>query len=206
MPIQVDQVFSQGGRALVDLLIHSVLSINTDVLFLYLVREYRFRPDTPSAIALYDVFCHPQSRARISETSLLAPKDLRLSQSVESLRRALEAARQVPHVAETSLSEATGSDVTGDHEADTAESSPVAPVIPLPPRYLFDAVADSLLRSPNSGVHKLQTYYDAQKTPTENLPGGEMTASQRLFVDNVWAPSVRPYLVSAGFWRISTIG
>ncbi|MCC9603617.1 hypothetical protein LOC67_23960 [Stieleria sp. JC731] len=213
MPIQIAPIIQSGGKPLIDLLNHCVQSINTDVLFLYLIGEFKLRPQAQSAVALFDVFCSIQSPACISCHGMIAPKDLRLANSISPLRASLEAANTAIEEAanKTELDESSeepGDEVENSDSADTpaSESSFEAPPVLLPARYLFDQVADSIRQSPASGFNKLQGYYDPLKSPKENLPGGDMNASQRMFVDNVWSPMVRPFLVSAGFWRVSTIG
>ncbi len=196
MPICTNTIFERGGRELIELLTHCVSSFNTDVLFLYLVREYQFRPQASSAIAIYDVFCAAGAPARISAASAIAPNDMRLDQTIASLRLKLQAT-----IARSPKSEDVAEE---DSEDPGGESIPVA--IPLPPRFLFDTIVAQLNEAGESKITKLESYYDPKLTPQENLPGGEMSAGQRAFVEYVWTPRIRPYLVSSGFWRVATVG
>ncbi|MCS7465283.1 hypothetical protein NZK35_01185 [Stieleria sp. ICT_E10.1] len=200
MPVCTKTIMQRGGRELIELLTHCVFSFNTDVLFLYCVGEYQLRPQAVSAIAIYDVFCAPTAPARISDLSLIPPKDVRIEQTITQLRHAFQGATCDPRQ----------SDGVADDENAAAgqdESNPPdRPAVPLPPRYLFDSIASSLSVSEQAKIATLEDYYDPKRTPQENLPGGELTDVQRAFVDHVWTPRIRPYLVSSGFWRVSTVG
>ncbi|QDV83849.1 hypothetical protein [Planctomycetes bacterium TBK1r] len=212
MPVCTKTILQRGGRELIELLTHCVFSFNTDVLFLYCVGEYQLRPQAVSAIAIYDVFCAPTAPARISDLSLIPPKDVRIDQSIAPLRQALQAATCDPPPSEgvaDDESGGAGQDQRQDAGQDAVQDEsthPDGPAIPLPPRYLFDSIAASLSVSEQAKIATLEDYYDPKRTPQENLPGGELTAAQRAFVDHVWMPRIRPYLVSSGFWRVSTVG
>ncbi|WP_182870397.1 hypothetical protein [Stieleria mannarensis] len=199
MPICTKTCFQQGGRELIELLTHCVLSFNTDVLFLYLTREYQFRPQAVGAVALYDVFCAPQAPARISDTSLLPPSDLRLGQTIDDLRRALQLAAGDRHASQKNA-DAKCSGGEADHDMAPA------PAVPLPPHFLFDSIAARLSAPENPKLSSLEKGYDPKLTPHENLPGGKLSAGGRAFVDHVWTPRIRPYLVASGFWRLATVG
>ncbi|QEG01404.1 hypothetical protein Mal15_54800 [Stieleria maiorica] len=201
MPICTKTCFQQGGRELIELLTHCVLSFNTDVLFLYLTREYQFRPQAVSAVALYDVFCAPQAPARISDTSLIPPGDLRLDQTIAELRRALQIATGDHNASDQATTEHGVDDACPDRD----HVMPLAPAIPLPPHFLFDPIA-ARLSAENPKLSALESYYDPKLTPHENLPGGKLSVGGRAFVDHVWTPRIRPYLVASGFWRLATVG
>ena len=79
------------------------------------------------------------------------------------------------------------------------------PLVPLPANYLFDAVVTDLRLVTAAKLAEKQEQYDPGKTPTENLPGGAMNEAQRRFVDQIWVPKIRPYLVSAGFRSIASV-
>ncbi|MDV6033347.1 MAG: hypothetical protein F9B45_25325 [Phycisphaera sp. RhM] len=216
MPVCTKTIMQRGGRELIELLTHCVFSFNTDVLFLYCVGEYQLRPQAVSAIAIYDVFCAPTAPARISDLSLIPPKDVRIEQTIAPLRQAFQAATCDPPpsggvaggVADGVADDESGSAGQDDRQDAVQDEStqPVRPAVPLPPRYLFDSIAASLSVSEQAKIATLEGYYDPKRTPQENLPGGELTAAQRAFVDHVWMPRIRPYLVSSGFWRVSTVG
>ncbi len=55
-------------------------------------------------------------------------------------------------------------------------------------------------------IRRIRETYDPALEPVENLPGGKMTAGQRMFVERVWRPKLRPHLVQAGFLRVASIG
>jgi len=74
------------------------------------------------------------------------------------------------------------------------------------PRYLFDAVVNELTdTAAEETLAAILDHYDPDRSPHENLPGGRMSAGQRAFVEQVWEPRLRPYLVAAGFRRIANI-
>jgi len=78
--------------------------------------------------------------------------------------------------------------------------------VPFPPRHLFDAVRAAVLAEDNAVIQAIQATYRPELSPIENLPGRRMNASQRFFVERVWRPQLRPFLVRSGFPRISSIG
>lgn len=188
MAIGTNEIFERGGRDLIDLLEHCVLSVNMDALLLYLIREYRFQPRASGAIALHDLFCADGAPARISEITVIPPKEMRLERTIAALRQP----PQSPN------SENPNGSESGDQDAGR-------PPVGLPPRYLFDPIANQLTSGPDTKVAQLEQCYDPDLTPVENLPGGALTAGQRAFVNNLWTPIVRPHLVSAGFWRVATV-
>lgn len=199
MPVCTQTIFQRGGRELLDLLTHCVFSFNPDVLFLYLVREYQFRPQATGAVAIYDVFCDPRAPAKVSAVERLPPYNAHLEQTVTQLRWALQTAN--------------GGNPPTNNAADAeasptqqANSPPLPPSIPLPPRFLFDSIANDLTNANATKITALEQYYDPSLTPKENLPSGELSDGQRVFVDHVWTPRIRPHLVSAGFWRMATVG
>ncbi len=208
MPVCTKTIMQRGGRELIELLTHCVFSFNTDVLFLYCVGEFQLRPQAVSAIAIYDVFCAPTAPARISDLSLIPPKDVRIEQTIAQLRQAFQAATCDPPLSGGVADDESGGARQDDRQdAGQDESTqPVRPAVPLPPRYLFDLIAANLTVSEQAKIATLEGYYDPKRTPQENLPGGELTDVQRVFVDHVWTPRIRPYLVSSGFWRVSTVG
>jgi len=176
MAVEIDKVFTRGGRELIDFLSFCVLSVETDPLFLFLAREFRTLPTAAGAVALFDAFCAANAPARISVSSAIPPFDLRIGHAVEALRAALAGAGVPP------------------------------PPPPLPPRYLFDAVVADVRSIAAERIAAVARRFDPDRTPLENLPGGRLTAGQRFFVEQVWQPRVRPMLVGAGFRRIANIG
>ena len=176
--VDVKRIMTRGGRGQIDLLEFCVLTIDTDALFVYCVDEYRLRPQAAAAVTLHDLFCAHGAPARISATEMLPPKDVRIQRVVDSFRKP-------------------------PSNADDHEPAPPAPPA-FPPKYLFDPVTQSLAVGATPW-QRLAASYDPEKTPHQNLPGGEMTGAQRLFVDRVWKPVLRPKLVEAGFWKLATI-
>ena len=162
-----------------------VISVKLDPVFAFLVGEFQMHPAAAKAIALYDVFCAPGSRARISVIEALPPRNLQLQEAVEKLRKGYQAARCAE---------------SGDAGL---EDSSIAPPEPLPEKYFFDAVAARVWQGRE--LQSVAESFDPARTPQDNLPNGRLTDGQRLFVDKLWEPTLRPYLVSAGFRRIANI-
>ncbi len=181
MPIDLDSVFFRGGEELIALLDYSVRAMHRDVLFEFLVREYRQQPTSSKAVALYDAFCAPLAPARLGAPEVLPP-----------VANQLEAALQ-PFQA--NLSQAEAARINGT----------LVPPPLLPPRYLFDSVA-AYVRQRSVAWEEVSRLYNPDLSPIKNLPEGRMNATQRHFVEKVWEPKLRPYLVSAGFRRVASIG
>jgi hypothetical protein len=160
------------------------MSVTMEPVFVFLTGEYRLRPTHAAALALYDVFCSPQAPAKVRGTpGLLPPRDLKLAAAIQLIR----AQQGEAHPREQ-----------------PGEDSRVPRTVPY--RHLFDPVADALHGDPSGHVQRVSRCYDPALTPERNLPGGEMTAAQRHFLENIWRPVARPCLVAAGFWQIATIG
>jgi hypothetical protein len=186
--VDLNAVLLRGGTTLLDLLQFCVLSVQPAPLFVFLVQEYRQTPRAASALALYDAFCAPAAPARVEADIVLAPRDLRLHQAIEAVRRQVAwAAAPLPPVAE-------------------GEQPPPRRFVPIPPAHLFDPVVSHLRDLEDGPLARVSRDYNPDRAPLENLPGGKMNASQRFFVDNIWRPRLRPQLVAAGFWRIATVG
>jgi hypothetical protein len=179
MAIDLDEVFSKGGKPSLDVLHYCVLAVQPEPLFAFLVRDYAAAPTAAKAVALYDVFCDPGAEARLGCVAALPPRELRLAQLIAPLRQALQNVHKTPADADNPT------------------------FVPLPPRHLFD----ELLRHVRDmdTLKRLADEYDPSRTPQENLPGGKMNAGQRFFVERVWRPRLRPRLVAAGFWRLATV-
>jgi hypothetical protein len=182
MAIDLDDVFARGGKPLIDLLQFAVCSVQPEPIFLCLVQAYRGQAAIPRALALFDVFCTAGSPACVRAPAVLPPRDLRLLRDVTPLRQALETFQAAPPDAEE------------------------RPVLPLPPRHLFDFIVAHLRNQPDGPLRRLAATYDLALSPVENLPGGRMSQGQRFFVDRVWQPRLRPQLVAAGFGRVAAIG
>jgi hypothetical protein len=180
VPIDIDDIFRRGGRKLVNLLDYAVRSIQPDVIFIFLVEEYRLHPTTPKAAALYDIFCAPQAPARLSAMEVLPPANVQIEAAIRPLRLNLA---QV--------------------QAAAAGSPIVAPLL-LPPKYIFDSIVLHL-RKTSRGLRAIKRHYRPSRSPMMNLPEGRMNEAQRYFVDKVWEPNLRPRLVAAGFRRMNAI-
>ena len=79
----MNATFDHGGKPLIDFLDYCVRSIQTDPLFLFLVREYRNGPTAAKARALFELFCARTAPGRISVARSLPPYDLRLEKSLQ---------------------------------------------------------------------------------------------------------------------------
>jgi hypothetical protein len=180
VPIDIDEIFSRGGKELIDLLDHAVRAVQPDVLFIFLVQEYRQAPTTPKAVALYEIFCAPPALARLSAAQMLPPINLQIEVALRPLRLNLT-----------------------QRQAAQASAAILPPLI-LPPKFLFDAI-DYYLRKNSPGLRQLKRRYRPQRTPIANLPDGRMNAGQRHFVEKIWEPNLRPWLVQAGFRRVDSI-
>jgi hypothetical protein len=178
MAIKINDVFTRGGKPLIDFLEFCVLSVEMDPVCAFLILEYRREPTLPRALALYDSFCAARAPARVSVVELLPPKNLDL-EPVISLAR------------------------TRWQEFLNAEPDQERPVPrpTSPPRHMFDALAAGL-RVPAARVGQR---FDPDLAPLEQLPGGALNEGQRAFVENTWRRQVRPHLVSAGYRRIANI-
>lgn len=180
MPTDIDEIFTRGGKPLIDLQDYAVRAVQTDLLFICLVREYREHPAASKAVALFDIFCARQAPARLSVPEILPPVNLQVEAAIRPL--ALNFAQ-----VQAGLTGAT-----------------VAPPLMLPPKFLFDAI-DLHLRKKSPGLRAVKRHYRPGRSPLENLPGGRMSAGQRAFVEQVWEPNLRPRLVAAGFRRMGSI-
>jgi hypothetical protein len=182
MAVNLDQTFESGGKPLLDLLDYCVRSVQMDPVFLCLVREYRLHPTAAKALAIYEVFCAPTALARISVAHALPPGNRRIESAVAVLRQQTRAA-----------------------DATLEQPRELRILPPLPPRYLFDFLVESLEHHAGSSLRKVRRKYNPRLSPIKNLPGGRMNAGQRMFVEKIWEPTLRPQLVSAGFWRVATV-
>ena len=121
-------------------------------------------------------------RTRFAEASL-PPRNLRLPQEIQRIR---------------------------DHIRHVEEYNATQPEVPLsvaiPSKYLFADIFAEIASSGHPVIGRICATYDPSLEPVRNLPGGKMTANQRMFVDRIWRPQLRPQLVRAGFPRIATIG
>ena len=180
MAFSPDVIFRRGGKALIDLLEFSVRAGHTDVVFVFLVEEFRQHPTAPKAVALYDIFCAPQAPARLSAPEIIPPSNIRLEAVIRPLK--------------LNLAQRKGA----------RSGATVAPPPILPAKYLFDSI-DFHLRENSTVLRAVRRNYRIRRTPLENLPGGRMTAHQRRFVEKVWEPQLRPRLVEAGFRRVASV-
>jgi hypothetical protein len=179
--INIGEIINRGGRELIDFLDYCVRSVQMDPLFLFLVREYRNHPTTPKAVTLYEIFCAPDAPARTSDPSVLPPLDLRIETAIRPLKMNL----------------------TRVQAAQFGASDPPPPLL-LPAKFLFDFIVAHLEETSES-LRQIAGHYKPHRTPLENIPGGRMTAGQKVFVDKVWEPKLRPWLVAAGFTRVASI-
>jgi hypothetical protein len=182
MAIDVEAEFRRGGKTMLDFLAYCVTAYHMEPIFAFLVGEYRTRPTTGRALALFDAFCARSAPARMRLVAeILPPRNVRFD-------------REMRHRRQPSLA-----------SFDTA-MPPAAPYQPpIPPPYLFDFIIADMAGRADNPVVSPGRRFDPALTPAQNLPGGRMTAGQRAFVENVWRPRVKPMLVNEGFWRIADI-
>jgi hypothetical protein len=180
--VDIGDILMRGGEERVALLRYCVMSVTMEPLFVFLAREYRFRPTPVAALALYDIFCASDGPARLGTLHALPPRNLALNAAVESIRQ--QSARlQCPRA--------------------PGDNAPIS--IATPSRNLFDRVADSVKNDPTGRFARVCNQYNPALAPHQNLPGGRMTAVQRHYLENIWRPLARPRLVAAGFWQIANI-
>ena len=168
MPTDIDEIFTHGGKRLVDLL------------FIFLVQEYRVHPTTPKAVALFDIICARKAPARLRVTEILPPVNLQIEAAMRPLTLNLAQVQSA--------------------QAGTA----VAPPLILPSKFLFDTI-ELHLRKKSPGIRAVKLGYRPGRSPLQNLPGGRMNAGQTYFVEKVWEPTLRPRLVATGFRRMGSI-
>jgi hypothetical protein len=185
--IDVDDTLARGGVERLEFLRYCVMSITMEPLFVFLSGEYRLRPTHAAAVALFDMFCAADAPARLAAYELLPPRELALSSEVIRVR-AQWTAMQAPRT-----------------EPESEEPEEVRSVAPWPSRALFDSLVKGVRADSHRRLAAASESYDPRLTPQENLPGGQLSASQRQFVDRIWTPIVRPRLAGAGFWQVATI-
>lgn len=183
---RIERLFRTGGQGRVNLLGYAVQSVTMELLMHFLVGEYRFHPRVKASVALYDAFCAPGALARIAMAEIVPARTLRLAAGIEALRARLREFENAATVAEP------GQNFPG-------------PSPPAADRALFDGLMKSMWADPDGALRRAERDYDPSLTPEANLPGGRMTPAQRIFVNDVWRPRVRPLLVDAGFWQLSSI-
>src|SRR4051812_6970326 len=94
--IDLDETLARGGKERLDLLRYCVMSITMEPVFVFLASQYRLRPTHAGALALFDVFCAPQSRARLSAYELLPPRELGLAGDIAQIRSRWDALQSPP--------------------------------------------------------------------------------------------------------------
>ena len=166
------------------LLKHAVRTANVDLLFVYLVWEYRQQPTAAKALALYRLFCVPRAPTRLSIPELLPPLNPKLSLRIAPM--------------ETAAEPSPGGAASGPSGG--AASAPR-----LVPKFLFDDVVESLCKK-SKPYRKAKRDYRVRKTPAQNLPFEMLTEYQRYFPEYAWKPLLKPALVAVGFWRVAAIG
>jgi len=188
-PNALQRLLDAGGTDRLNLIRFGVISATVEPVFLFLVSEFRLRPTATAAHALYDAFCAPQAPARLATLEALPPRDLRLLTAIGAFSDAHSGAREM-------------------HDVTHTESPPSSRTVVAntPGRNLFDPLVSALWAQPEGVLQRLERDYDAALSPEANLPGGRQSAAQRNFVDRVWCGRLRPRLVAAGFWQLSSIG
>src|SRR5262245_4598428 len=115
MRVNVNEIFTKGGKPLHDFLDYCVRSIQMDLLFIFLVGEDRWIPSGAKAVALYYNFCAPNAPGRVSAVKTLPPYDVRLREAIQPLAAHQNGLKGLP---------------AGQN----------GPLPPLPAKYLFDRV------------------------------------------------------------------
>jgi hypothetical protein len=184
MPVDPSEVLDLGGKGLIDLLQFALVSARPELVFAFLVREYRTRPTAAGAVALYDQFCAPHAPARVRADDALPPRDPALPAALAPVRAAVERAAAFRPT------------------ADVADPPPV----PIPPKYLFDRAAALVLADPDGPAAACGREFDPDLGPLGSLPGGRRTPGQRVWSETNWCKLARPALVAAGFWRVAALG
>jgi hypothetical protein len=183
MNVDALDLLRRGGPTALRLLDYSVYSVRLDLVFAFLVTEYRVRPTAVRALALYDGFCAPGAPGRVRAEAVLPPRHLSLAGAIERVRRSV-----------------------ADAEHGVTDGLETPKPVPIPPRDLFDGVLAVVTAPDHETVQRVRDAYDPDRSPLENLPGGRMTEGQRAFVERVWRARLRPALARAGFARVSTVG
>lgn len=183
MSIRLEEVFAAGGKPLIALLDYCVFSMQMDPVFAFLVAEFRTMPTSPKALAIFDLFCAVGAPARLSVESVLPPRDFRLERAIAPIRN--------PPMR---------------MDEDDAGAPLLTPAPMTPGKYLFDIAVDALQHDAEGPWARIERTFEPEFGPHGNLPGGQLTASQRRFVERVWKPQLRPYLEAAGFRRVGNIG
>lgn len=182
MAADIGGILAKGGADRIAFLRYCVLSMALEPVFVFLVQEYRYQQNHVRALALYDVFCAPNAPARLRTTHVLPPAERRLPAAIAGIRAQW-----------SQLQLATPPDPE------------VALRVSTPPRHLFDPQTAAMVEDPETGFARVGERYDPALDPYQNLPGGQLTAGQRHFVERVWKPNARAQLLAAGFWRIADI-
>ncbi|WP_338846349.1 hypothetical protein V8J88_21635 [Massilia sp. W12] len=176
-----------GGEAAIALWQYCVRAVNPDALFILLLEEYRLRPTHEALLALFDCFCAPQAQARISAAAHISQNSLFLQQ-ISQLREEWRIWQDFQQL-----------------RRQHPEQELTPPRRSQPYRSVFDGLQKQLLEQESSGWRLACRSYDPAQSPNRNLPGGDMTPQQRLFVSRIWQPLLRPRLVAAGFWKLATV-
>jgi len=188
-PRRIETLLNRGGQVRVDLLRYAVKAVILEPLVLFVVNEYRLRPSVAAALAIYDAFSAQTAIARVDAAAKLPTRDLRLTATVRALRAQADAFNEAMKFAQGKADE---------------DSNGVTAVLPTVDRGLFNSLIVSLWEQPQGALQRMEQEYDETLTPEQNI-GQRLSASQRNFVSQVWRPQLRPMLVEAGFWQLSSI-
>ncbi len=184
MPIDLAATFERGGKGLIDLLQFALVSARPELVFVFLVREYRARPTAAGAVALYDQFCAPHAPARVRADDVFPPRDLALPAALAPVRAVVGRAAAFRPTAD----------------------APDPPPVPTPPRHLFDRAAAFVMADPDGPAAACGREFDPDLGPLGSLPAGRPTPGQRAWTETNWCKLARPALVAAGFWRVAALG
>jgi hypothetical protein len=184
MAVELDKALGAGGKLTIDFLQYCILTQRTDAIFVYLAREYRFRPTIDGAFALFEAFCAEKAIAKLPLPDMLPPKSPHLLWEVQKIRQSIEDYKKfVP-----------------------TEKVPDPPRVVHPTIIMFEPYVAALRALPDAGMHLAAQEFDPELAPIEHLANGEMNFDQILFIQNIWVDKLRPTLIAGGFWQIASLG
>lgn len=175
-------ILETGGRNCLELLELSIQTMRSDVIFVYLERDFRLNPRLTAALALYDCFCVSGAPIPLSTNTEAAGPDYTLIAHIERLRSEWESI-----VADA-----------GDEHIHTER-------LFAPDRNLFSSRSVQV-KEESQHLQEIAELFDPQLSSSELLLNCKRSEVHRFFVEQTWKRMCRPVLVNAGFWRIATVG
>ncbi len=182
MAIDITSTVERSGATMIQLLTYCVYSQQLDPIFQLLVRNYRLQPKGPKAVALYEDFIVPHAPLLITASRVEKSSDWQLNSTIEKIRNAERLLGQ---------------------PINDEENAPVH-VSHLPAKNIYDTLLTAVEKN-SVQFAAIESAYDPERTAVENLPGGELTPTQRQYNERIWKPA-RQRLTAAGFFTIANIG